>query len=110
MKKLSMHNVLRIIAITLLIIIAIGALAAGYSFMVETSGNGVGISTDYLRPTAPFSNYLIPGIVLFAFNGVLSAVVAVFAIKKMHLYPLFILMQGCIYMGWIAIQLTMVIL
>jgi len=53
-------------AIVLLFFIAIRALAAGYSFIVEPSGKGVGISTDYLKPTAPFKNYLIPGIVFFA--------------------------------------------
>ncbi|MDQ3844846.1 MAG: hypothetical protein M3342_12645 [Bacteroidota bacterium] len=103
-----MKTVLRIIAIALLFIIAVSALAAGYSFIVEPSGKGVGISTGYLKPAAPFRNYLIPGIVLFTVNGVLSAVIAVVALKKARHYPLLLFMQGCIYVGWIAIQLTMV--
>jgi hypothetical protein len=109
-KASVMKKVLRISAIMLLFIIAVGALAAGYSFIVEPSGKGLGISTDYLRRTAPFKNYLIPGIVLFAVNGILSAIIAVLAIKKVRHYTLLVLMQGCIYVGWIAIQVTMVTL
>jgi 2-hydroxy-6-oxonona-2,4-dienedioate hydrolase len=105
-----MKKVLRISAIMLLFIIAVGALAAGYSFIVEPSGKGVGISTDYLRTTAPFKNYLIPGIVLFTVNGILSVIIAVSAIKKVKHYTLLVLIQGCIFVGWIAIQLTMVTL
>jgi 2-hydroxy-6-oxonona-2,4-dienedioate hydrolase len=104
-----MEKFLRIIAIALLLIIGAGALAAGYSFILEPSGKGVGISTDYLRPTAPFGNFLIPGIVLFAVNGVLSTMIAFLTIRKVKHHPLLILMQGCVYMGWIGIQLTMVI-
>ncbi|MBD0285846.1 MAG: hypothetical protein ICV79_10545 [Flavisolibacter sp.] len=92
-----MKRILRITAITLLFIIAINALAAGYSFMVEPSGQGLGITTGYLKSTAPFSDYLIPGIVLFTVNGVLSVIIAVLAIKQVRHYPLLILMQGCIY-------------
>jgi hypothetical protein len=98
----------RIVSIVLLFIVAINALAAGYSFMVEPSGKDIGITTDYLRPSAPFKDYFIPGIVLFSVNGVLSLLVAVLAIKKHSHYPLFICMQGVIFMGWILIQLTMV--
>jgi hypothetical protein len=108
MKKSFIRNALYTTAIVLLLIIGIGALAAGYSFMVGPSGDGVGISTDYLRETAPFKNYLIPGIVLFSVNGVLSTLVAGLALKRTRLYSLLILIQGCIYVGWIAIQLTMV--
>jgi hypothetical protein len=103
-----MKKSLRIIAVTLLFLLGMAALAAGYSFIVEPSGQGVGISTDYLRETAPFKNFLIPGIVLFTVNGVLSCIIAVLAIKKRKYYALLILMQGCIYIGWISIQLTMV--
>jgi len=103
-----MHTVLRITAIVLLLIISIAALAAGYSFIVEPSGKGLGISPAYLKPTAPFKDYLIPGIVLFTVNGVISVFIAILTIIKAKHYSLFIIMQGCMYVGWIFIQLTMV--
>jgi hypothetical protein len=109
MKTQRVHNTLRITAIMLLIATSAGALAAGYSFMVEPSGNAVGISTDYLKPDAPFDHYFVPGVVLFTVIGVLSAMIAFLAIRQTGRYALLISMEGFIYIGWIAIQLTMVV-
>jgi len=108
MKSRSLLNGLRIAAIVLLFIVSLNALAAGYSFIVEPSGKDVGITTDYLRPSAPFTNYLFPGMVLFVVIGVMSSLIAVLAIKKTSQYPLLVAMQGCVLAGWIAIQLLMV--
>jgi hypothetical protein len=108
MKNQPLHNFLRITAIVLLFVVSLNALAAGYSFIVEPSGKGLGITTEYLKPSAPFKDYLIPGIVLFVVNGVLSSIIAVLASIKQKHYRVFIVMQGCILAGWIAVQLTMV--
>jgi hypothetical protein len=93
MKNQSLHNLLRKTAIVLLFDVSLNALAAGYSFIVEPSGKGLGITTEYLKPSAPFKDYLIPGIVLFAVNGVLSSIIAVLAIIKQKHYPVFIIMR-----------------
>jgi hypothetical protein len=108
MRKLYKQNSLRITAIVLLFIVSLNAIAAGYSFITDPSGNGIGISTNYLRKSAPFKDFLIPGVILFTVNGLLSAVIAVLAIIKQRHYQVFILMQGCILIGWIGIQLMMV--
>lgn len=100
---------MRIIVILLLSIVALNALAAGYSFITDPTGSSLGISTDYLRASAPFQNYMIPGIVLFLIIGVLSAAVAILAVVKYQYYPLLTVVQGCILIGWIVIQLLMVI-
>jgi hypothetical protein len=101
-------NFLRITAIVLLFIVAINALAAGYSFITDPSGKGLGITTAYLKPSAPFKNFFIPGMVLFLVNGVLSIIIAIIAINKKRIYPLLLMVQGCILIGWIGIQLLMV--
>lgn len=103
-----MHKSLRITAIVLLFIVSFNALAAGYSFITDPSGRGLGISLNYLRQSAPFSDYFIPGIVLFTGIGVLGCIITVLAIMKQRHYPFLVLMQGCILVGWIAIQLMMV--
>ena len=108
MASYPVKNSLRITAIVLLFLVALNALAAGYSFITDPSGKGLGITTDYLQPSAPFSNYLIPGIVLFLVNGVLSLVIAIWTIRKLRIYPLLLMAQGCILIGWIGIQLMMV--
>ena len=108
MVNYPVKNSLRIAAIVLLVAVALNALAAGYSFITDPSGKEIGISTDYLRPSAPFSDYLIPGIVLFVVNGVLSLIVAVWATWELKAYPWLVMAQGCILVGWIGIQLMMV--
>ncbi|MFL5740404.1 MAG: hypothetical protein ACJ75B_09325 [Flavisolibacter sp.] len=108
MKKSPTQNTLRITAIVFLFIVSLNALAAGYSFITDPSGKGLGITTDYLKSSTPFDNYFIPGIVLFVVIGIMSSVIAVFAMAKREHYPFLILTQGCILVGWIAIQLMMV--
>ncbi len=98
---------MRIASIILLFITGLNALAAGYGFMADRSGRGVGISTGYLQ-TSPFADFLIPGIVLFGAIGICSVVVAIFALRKAGPYPDLIFMQGFIITGWILIQVLMV--
>jgi hypothetical protein len=108
MKKNKAVTFLRITAIVLLVVVAFNALAAGYSFITDPSGKGLGITTSYLKPSAPFTNYFIPGIVLFVVNGVLSIIIALVTIYKKPVYPVLLMMQGCVFTGWIAVQLMMV--
>jgi hypothetical protein len=91
-----------------LLLVSVNALLAGYSFITEPSGKGLGMTTDYLRKSAPFKDYFIPGIVLFTVNGVLSAIAAFFVFRRISHYEYLVWMQGCILIGWIAVQLTMV--
>lgn len=108
MKTKASFNRYRIAAGVLLALVALNALAAGYSFISDPSGKGLGIATTYLKPSAPFRNYLIPGIILFGVIGVGSCVVAVLTIVRYRHYPLLLSLHGCVLMGWIAVQLTMV--
>lgn len=95
------------IAVALLIFVAVGALYAGYSFITNPSGAGLGMNTAYLSHS-PFSDFLIPGIVLFVVNGVFNVVAAIAVIKKVKKYPCFIIMQGILLSGWILVQAIMV--
>ena len=99
-------NKLRITSVVLLIIIALNALAAGYSFMVEPSGEDLGITTDLLR-YSPFENYRIPGLLLFIANGLLSLATTFIVLSKHKLYPYAIIFQGSVLFGWIIIQLSL---
>lgn len=108
MKKGLPYNTLRIVSIVLLIIVALNALAAGFSFITDPSGAGLGITTAYLKPSAPFKDFFMPGLVLFVVNGLASMAVAIVAIQKTKQYSVLVLLQGAVYVGWIAAQLTMV--
>ncbi|RZK05282.1 MAG: hypothetical protein EOO46_15980 [Flavobacterium sp.] len=109
MLKGSHSQVPRFISIVLLSVVAFNALAAGYSFITDPSGEGLGITTTYLKSSAPFDDYFVPGILLFFVNGVLSLVIAGLTIAKQRHYPLFIFLQGGILIGWIGVQLTMIV-
>lgn len=108
MKRLRRYKVVDVIAITLLIVVALNALIAGYSFITDPSGSGLGLTTEYLKSSAPFRDFLVPGIVLFVANGIISIVVSMLIIFRLKGYEVFIIMQGCVLVGWIAIQLMMV--
>lgn len=94
---------IRIILSIVLAFTSINALIAGYSFMSDPSGGGMGISADRLK-FSPFSNYFIPGLVLFVANGLLASVAAVMVMVKHKYYPLVVFIQGIILLGWIIIQ------
>ena len=76
--------------------------------MVDPTGTAVGISQEYLRESAPFDDFFIPGIVLFTIIGVSSIAAAVYGIMKHPVYPLIVALQGFILVVWIGVQLSMV--
>jgi hypothetical protein len=108
MVSATAQNRIRIVALVLLFMTGINALAAGYSFMVDPSGKGLGMTTDYLK-YSPFNDFLLPGIILFTANGILSTAIAVISLKKIRFYPSLISFQGCILSGWIMIQLVLIL-
>ena len=108
MQRKSLLNSLRITAILILVIVGLNALAAGYSFIADPSGKGLNLTTAYLKETAPFKNYLVPGVVLFVLNGVLPITIALLALARQNRYSLLILLQGLILVAWIFFQLMMV--
>ena len=92
----------------ILFIVSLDALAAGYRFISDPTGSGLGIDINYLKKTGPFNNYFIPGLILFVTIGIMSSIIALLAIFKKFNYPLLFLLQGCILVGWIAVQIFLV--
>ena len=103
----KLHKTTRTLSITLLLLVAVNALYAGYLFITDPSGNSIGLATSYLV-NSPFSNYLIPGIVLFVVNGMMNVIAAIASIKKYKHYGILIVVQGVLLSGWIIIQVAMV--
>jgi hypothetical protein len=56
---------------------------------------------------SPFSDFLVPGIILFVVNGLLNILALVVTIKESKDYPVFVLIQGVLLTGWIVIQVFM---
>lgn len=99
--------ILKIAAVILLLFNGIGALYGGLSFMLHPDGSGLRMSAEYLR-YSPFSDFFVPGLILFTCNGVLS-LVAIALVVFSHRYAAWaVLLQGAILVGWIAVQVLMV--
>ena len=67
--------------IMLVFIQMISALPAGLSLITDPSGTSLGLPIELLQPT-PFHDFLIPGLFLFIFLGLLPALVFYGLIKK----------------------------
>lgn len=88
---------------TLLAFIGLGAVICGLMLVLEPDGGSVGLPLDLLEH-APFSDYLIPGMVLFAVNGLASLAGAFFSFRK-HRYAGFMTMiLGLAMIIWISAE------
>jgi len=90
-----MKNI-RILSIVFLLIVAVNALMAGYSFIVQPDGRGLGVPLSMLRHS-PFTDFFLPGLVLFIVNGVMNLVVAGVVLwgKRSRRYLLMVLQGTC---------------
>lgn len=102
-----MKRFLNSAACLLLLINGAGAVYGGWNLMAYPDGSSIELSIEWLKPT-PFSSYLIPGLLLFIFNGLLSFFVLGFILLRHKLAPLLIQMQGIILTLWILVQIPMI--
>jgi hypothetical protein len=96
----------RLLAIFLLLLNGIGALIGGWSLMSDPTGVELGLPPSWIN-RLPFTNYLIPGILLFVINGLLGILCAVGTFARAAGYERFIVTQGVLLMGWILVQVLM---
>ncbi len=97
-------NSIRVSSIVLLVAVGILAVIGGFILIVDSSGESMRFSLDSIK-VSPFSTYLIPGMLLFLFLGVLNFVAAYISFKKLNNYFLTIVIQGGVLFFWLNIQL-----
>lgn len=102
-----MNKTVRIIAVTLLILLGISAIYGGGAFILDPSGKLIGMPVSHLEHS-PFDSFLIPGLILFLFNGVSSLVIAVITLKRNNYAPILIMLQGIVQVIWIIVQVAMI--
>jgi len=89
------------------IFIGIGAVGGGLVLLLDPSGQGMGFSVELLA-NSPFRNYLIPGLFLFAVNGIGNFTCGFLSIKK-HRYAGYAgMLFGLIMMVWILVQVSII--
>jgi len=97
---------LRILAILLLLFNGTGAIFGGWSFIQDPTGNDLKIPLIYLEHS-PFKDFLIPGIILFVFNGLFSLITMLWTAFQWKHHAWLIILQGALLTGWIIIQMIM---
>lgn len=101
MKKAS-----RIATIVLLFLLGFSALFGAAGMISDPSGESIQLPAEMLDST-PFNNFLIPGVLLGIFNGLLSLVIAVLVIAKVRLNEWMVIFQGCVLVVWLTVELLM---
>ena len=99
-----MRVILRIIVIVLLGNLSFGAIYGGWILISDPSGEKFGWTIEILNGT-PFHNFLIPGIILVSFNGILPFVIAVLTLIKSRFHEWLIILQGCILIVWLTAEI-----
>ena len=88
----------------LLLIVGIGAVAAGIELILKPNGSALGMSVELLEDS-PFQSFLIPGIILFLINGLGSFLGAILSFKKHALSGKVTIVLGFAMIIWISAQI-----
>ena len=104
------NNTHRGISITLGILqlfIGVGALAGGWAFIADPTGGMLGIPFEFIQNT-PFHTYLIPGIILFTFNGIGSCIAGFLSLRRYRYAGEIAFVFGAGLMVWIIVQVQFI--
>ncbi|MFN7116569.1 MAG: hypothetical protein ACK4TA_07185 [Saprospiraceae bacterium] len=97
---------IRVLLMLLLLFVAVSAIPSGIMLVTAPDGSALQMPVSMLEGT-PFSNYLIPGIVLCVVVGG-SALAALIAILIKHAKArLLAIFAGMMQGGWIVVQMWM---
>ena len=95
-----------IFALILLMFNGISAIYGGLSLIKDPTGGLLQLPVEWLQ-YSPFKDFLIPGIILFIFNGLFSLAIFVLSLMRYKYYVLLIIFQGSTLFTWIVVQVIM---
>ena len=98
-----------LILLTLIVLLftGVGALAGGWPLIMDPSGEAIGIPLKLLHGS-PFSDYLIPGLLLFGVIGI-GSLAALFVLwKKPKISWITTMGAGIALVIWILVQVAMI--
>lgn len=93
----------RIAAIVTLAFLGLGAFVGSIPLILDPTGSTMRMPLSFLR-YSPFHSFLIPGMILLVSNGLLAVVVLWLVLRRMPRYGLWTALQGCVLMGWLAVE------
>jgi hypothetical protein len=85
----------------------VGAFAGGVALVSKPDGSVMKLPLSYLAGS-PFSDFLIPGLILGGLFGVGSFVVAALCLRRVALSPYLAFAIGCGQMIWITVELAII--
>jgi hypothetical protein len=88
------------------IVLGLGALAGGGLLVAAPDGHLLGMPATTLAGT-PFTSFLVPGALLFAFNGVLPMVAAAATLRRMAIAPRLAILVGITLVTWISTEMVL---
>lgn len=98
-----MKNI-RSLLIILLFFIGLNALTGGALLMMDPSGALMHLSIEQVEPMI-FDDFMIPGMLLFFFNGILSSLTGFSVLFHWKHYAELVILQGMILFTWITMQI-----
>lgn len=98
---------IRAVAIAALIFLGATAVIGAVPLIIDPSGAMLSIPLSLLE-YSPFSDYLIPGLILLVANGLLSFAVTVILLRRSSRSGWWVMLQGCVLFGWITIEVPMI--
>jgi hypothetical protein len=90
-----------------LMLLGLGALAGGIALVAKPDGSVMHFETGLLAGS-PFTDFLVPGLILGGLFGIGSFVVAALGLARVRLAPFLAFAIGCGQMIWIVIQLAII--
>lgn len=72
--------------IILLFLLSVSATYGAFNLILAPDGHSLGFSIDWLKNSG-FSDYLLPGLALFLFMGLLPILIAVILSGKLEIIP-----------------------
>ena len=84
---------------------ALGAIPAGLGYLLDTSGKGMGVTTEMLSES-PLNSFLLPGLFLLIVNGFANALGAYLSFIRNKIAGHMGLILGILLTLWIIIQVA----
>ncbi len=94
------------VAAGLQVLVGLAAIPIGLQLMAEAEGAPLGLPQAWID-TTPFGSWLVPGLFLFAMNGIGQLVAAALIVIRHPLAPWLTGALGVGLMAWIAVQVVL---
>jgi hypothetical protein len=95
------------VTIVFLVVLGLGALAGGVALASQPDGSVMHFDVSILAGS-PFSDFLVPGLVLGGLFGIGSLIVAAMGLRHSRLAPFLAFAIGCAQMIWIVVELAII--